>query len=76
MCVIDFTTHVNFIIKRRLTFFKSHFIFSKMAEAAANEPETYFSAPERLFPDVTDDSKIPTLEFLTACQGIGEFTGM
>ncbi|CAD5215076.1 unnamed protein product [Bursaphelenchus okinawaensis] len=37
-----------------------------------SEPETYFSAKERLFPHL-EDGKIPTAEFVSACQGIGEF---
>lgn len=38
----------------------------------SEEPETYFSAKERLFPHL-DDNKIPTAQFISACQGIGEF---
>jgi hypothetical protein len=47
-----------------------------MAAIPSGEPETYFSAPERLFPDVTSDGKIPTKEFISACQGIGDFVGL
>ncbi|KAI6241611.1 Glycolipid transfer protein [Aphelenchoides fujianensis] len=32
------------------------------------EPETYFSAPDRLFPSLSD-GKIPTQQFLAACNG-------
>jgi len=46
-----------------------------MVDTAVREPETYFSAPERLFPDVEDEGRIPTAGFLDACQGIGEFVG-
>ncbi|KAI6235753.1 Glycolipid transfer protein [Aphelenchoides besseyi] len=35
--------------------------------------DTYFSAPERHFPTL-QDGKIPTLQFLNACHGVGEFT--
>lgn len=45
-------------------------------ELEGDEQETYFSHPDRLFPDAEKDEKIPTLGFLTACQGIGEFVGL
>ncbi|CCD73045.1 Glycolipid transfer protein domain-containing protein [Caenorhabditis elegans] len=35
--------------------------------------ETYFAKPEHFFPHLTDDGKIPTAQFLSACQGIADF---
>lgn len=42
---------------------------------SAEEKETYFSHPERLFPKLTDENKIPTDQFLSACQGVADFVG-
>lgn len=41
----------------------------------ADQPghETYFAKPEHFFPHLTDDGKIPTAQFLSACQGIADF---
>uniref|UniRef100_A0A8R1HGP4 GLTP domain-containing protein n=1 Tax=Caenorhabditis japonica TaxID=281687 RepID=A0A8R1HGP4_CAEJA len=41
----------------------------------ADQPghETYFAKPAHFFPHLTDDSKIPTAQFLSACQGIADF---
>uniref|UniRef100_A0A0N5AAC0 GLTP domain-containing protein n=1 Tax=Syphacia muris TaxID=451379 RepID=A0A0N5AAC0_9BILA len=39
-----------------------------------DEPQTYFSHPERMFP-LLEDGKIPTAQFLGACQGIADFVG-
>lgn len=39
-----------------------------------NEISTYFSHPERMFPEIEDD-KVPTEQFLKACQGIADFVG-
>ncbi|TKR67986.1 hypothetical protein L596_024044 [Steinernema carpocapsae] len=41
---------------------------------AATEPETYFSHEDRMFPDL-EDGKIPTEQFIRACQGIADFVG-
>ena len=41
---------------------------------ASNEEETYFSREELMFPHL-DDGKIPTEQFLSACQGIADFVG-
>lgn len=38
------------------------------------EKETYFSHKERMFPHL-ENAKIPTEQFLIACQGIAEFVG-
>ncbi|KAK5965480.1 Glycolipid transfer protein [Trichostrongylus colubriformis] len=38
------------------------------------EQETYFSKPQHLFPHL-EDGKIPTEQFLSACQGIADFVG-
>ncbi|EPB69124.1 glycolipid transfer protein [Ancylostoma ceylanicum] len=38
------------------------------------DEETYFAKPEHLFPHL-EDGKIPTQEFLSACQGIADFVG-
>ncbi|KAF1763363.1 hypothetical protein GCK72_011629 [Caenorhabditis remanei] len=35
--------------------------------------ETYFAKPEHFFPHLTEDGKIPTAQFLSACQGISDF---
>lgn len=39
-----------------------------------SEEGTYFSKPEHLFPHL-EDGRIPTEQFLSACQGIAEFVG-
>lgn len=36
--------------------------------------ETYFAKPSHLFPHL-EDGKIPTEQFLSACQGIADFVG-
>lgn len=38
------------------------------------EVQTYFSHSERMFPHL-EDGKIPTGQFLQACQGIADFVG-
>ncbi|VDN28816.1 unnamed protein product [Gongylonema pulchrum] len=38
------------------------------------EVNTYFSHPERMFPEIEND-KVPTEQFLRACQGIADFVG-
>ncbi|CAO4368556.1 unnamed protein product [Caenorhabditis nigoni] len=52
------------------------------AEVVSGEPgdikdqpghETYFAKPEHFFPHLTEDGKIPTAQFLSACQGISDF---
>ncbi|CAI5444047.1 unnamed protein product [Caenorhabditis angaria] len=35
--------------------------------------ETYFAKPEHFFPHLVDGGKIPTEQFLSACQGIADF---
>ncbi|KAK0418023.1 hypothetical protein QR680_013332 [Steinernema hermaphroditum] len=42
--------------------------------ATGSAPETYFSHEERMFPDL-DDGRIPTEQFIRACQGIADFVG-
>lgn len=39
-----------------------------------NEVSTYFSHPEQMFPEI-EDGKVPTEQFLRACQGIANFVG-
>ncbi|CAG9537558.1 unnamed protein product [Cercopithifilaria johnstoni] len=39
-----------------------------------DEVSTYFSHPEQMFPEIEDD-KVPTEQFLRACQGIADFVG-
>uniref|UniRef100_A0A914D885 Glycolipid transfer protein domain-containing protein n=1 Tax=Acrobeloides nanus TaxID=290746 RepID=A0A914D885_9BILA len=39
------------------------------------EKETYFSHTDRMFPELHDDDRIPTEQFLIACQGIADFVG-
>lgn len=34
--------------------------------------ETYFSHPERFFPEL-DNGRIPTEQFINACKGISDF---
>ena len=41
---------------------------------ASAEPETYFSKEELMFPHLVE-GKIPTEQFLSACQGIADFVG-
>ena len=36
--------------------------------------ETYFAKPEHFFPHL-EEGKIPTEQFLSACQGIADFVG-
>ncbi|KAF7637379.1 GLTP domain-containing protein [Meloidogyne graminicola] len=43
-------------------------------ENIENGNETYFSHKERIFPKL-QDGKIPTEQFLLACQGIADFVG-
>uniref|UniRef100_A0A0R3RVI1 GLTP domain-containing protein n=1 Tax=Elaeophora elaphi TaxID=1147741 RepID=A0A0R3RVI1_9BILA len=38
------------------------------------EVSTYFSHPEQMFPEI-EDGKVPTEQFLRACQGIADFVG-
>lgn len=39
-----------------------------------DEVSTYFSHPEQMFPEIEND-KVPTEQFLRACQGIADFVG-
>jgi len=41
---------------------------------SSGQPGTYFSRPEHIFP-LLEDGKIPTEQFLKACQGIADFVG-
>ncbi|KAH7722617.1 glycolipid transfer protein [Aphelenchoides avenae] len=43
-------------------------------EVEVAEKETYFSHADRMFPDL-EEGRIPTEQFLTACQGIADFVG-
>nr|CAD2181178.1 unnamed protein product [Meloidogyne enterolobii]CAD2209525.1 unnamed protein product [Meloidogyne enterolobii] len=43
-------------------------------EITENGKETYFSHKERIFPEL-QNGKIPTNQFLLACQGIADFVG-
>ncbi|KAK0418044.1 hypothetical protein QR680_013342 [Steinernema hermaphroditum] len=43
-------------------------------EPKASASETYFSHEERMFPALSE-GRIPTAQFLHACQGIAEFVG-
>ncbi|KHJ92387.1 glycolipid transfer protein [Oesophagostomum dentatum] len=45
-----------------------------MSSGSPLEEETYFSKPAHLFPYL-EDGKIPTEQFLSACQGIADFVG-
>jgi len=44
-------------------------------EITENGKETYFSHKERIFPEL-QNGKIPTNQFLLACQGIADFVGL
>lgn len=44
------------------------------SEVATTEKETYFSHEDRMFPEL-EDGRIPTEQFLKACQGIADFVG-
>ncbi|VDK64192.1 unnamed protein product [Anisakis simplex] len=46
-----------------------------MADASGDvQIRTYFSYPERMFPPI-ENNKLPTEQFLRACQGIADFVG-
>lgn len=40
-----------------------------------DEKRTYFSDPGRMFPEIGSDGRVPTEQFLNACQGIADFVG-
>lgn len=46
----------------------------RMAVILPSEVSTYFSHMERMFPQIEND-KVPTEQFLRACQGIADFVG-
>lgn len=46
-----------------------------MTAVIDTKKETYFSNPERLFPEL-EEGGIPTERFLFACQGVSDFVGM
>uniref|UniRef100_A0A1I7VUH7 GLTP domain-containing protein n=1 Tax=Loa loa TaxID=7209 RepID=A0A1I7VUH7_LOALO len=46
----------------------------KMNTIPLGEVSTYFSHPEQMFPEIEND-KVPTEQFLRACQGIANFVG-
>ncbi|VDM66823.1 unnamed protein product [Strongylus vulgaris] len=45
-----------------------------MSCRSPSDEETYFAKPAHLFPSL-EDGKIPTEQFLSACQGIADFVG-
>ncbi|VDM39130.1 unnamed protein product [Toxocara canis] len=47
---------------------------SVMSSAPCAEVRTYFSHAERMFPEM-ENGKVPTEQFLRACQGIADFVG-
>ncbi|KAM3715879.1 Glycolipid transfer protein [Dirofilaria immitis] len=49
-------------------------IVEKMDTAPQDQVYTYFSHPELMFPMI-ENGKVPTEQFLRACQGIADFVG-
>uniref|UniRef100_A0A914ZVS4 Glycolipid transfer protein domain-containing protein n=1 Tax=Parascaris univalens TaxID=6257 RepID=A0A914ZVS4_PARUN len=49
-------------------------IAERMTSGSCHEVRTYFSHAERMFPEV-ENGKVPTEQFLMACQGIADFVG-
>ncbi|VDN91538.1 unnamed protein product [Brugia pahangi] len=49
-------------------------VVNQMNAVVSDEVATYFSHPEQMFPEI-ENGKVPTEQFLRACQGIADFVG-
>ncbi|KHN71921.1 Glycolipid transfer protein [Toxocara canis] len=75
--LLPFAVYIRDILAGLLNtpkFFYDDLKKSVMSSAPCAEVRTYFSHAERMFPEM-ENGKVPTEQFLRACQGIADFVG-